>query len=124
MKTPYDRLAKIYTNCTGHMTKMATTPIYGKNSLNILFSGTKRPISNDIPPQIKILNMVIPILMRFCSFVSHCSIVNRIKLSLYASVYMCFGVTCWGRADLLALVCGVYYECVAFPLVSWVKCGT
>ena len=33
MKTPYDRLAKIYTNCTGHMTKMATTPIYGKNPL-------------------------------------------------------------------------------------------
>ena len=30
MRTPYDRLAKIYTNCTGHMTKMATTPIYGK----------------------------------------------------------------------------------------------
>ena len=29
MKTPYDRLAKIYTKCTGHMTKMATTPIYG-----------------------------------------------------------------------------------------------
>ena len=31
MKTPYDRLAKIYTSCTGHMTKMATTPIYCKN---------------------------------------------------------------------------------------------
>ena len=30
MKNPYDRLAKIYTNCTGHMTKMATMPIYGK----------------------------------------------------------------------------------------------
>ena len=45
MKTPYDRLAKIYTYCTGHMTKMATTPIYGKNPLNILFSGTKRPMS-------------------------------------------------------------------------------
>ena len=42
LKTPYDRLAKIYTNCTGHMTKMATTPIYGKNPLNIFFSGTKR----------------------------------------------------------------------------------
>ena len=27
-------------------------------------------ISDDIPPQMKILNMVIPILMRFCSFVS------------------------------------------------------
>ena len=41
-KTPYDRLAKIYTNCTGHMTKMATTPINGKNPLNVFFSG-KRP---------------------------------------------------------------------------------
>ena len=38
MKTPYDRLAKTYTKCTGHMTKMATTPIYGQNHLNILFS--------------------------------------------------------------------------------------
>ena len=27
MKTPYDWLAKICTNCYGHMTKMATTPI-------------------------------------------------------------------------------------------------
>ena len=42
MKAPYDRLAKIYTNCTGHMTKMATMPIYGKNPLNILFSRTKK----------------------------------------------------------------------------------
>ena len=29
IKTPYDRLAKIYTKCTGHITKMATMPIYG-----------------------------------------------------------------------------------------------
>ena len=28
-------------------------------------------------------------------------------MSLSASVYMCFVVTCWERADLLALVCGV-----------------
>ena len=27
-------------------------------------------------------------------------------------------VTCWERADLLALVCDVY-----FPSVSWVRCG-
>ena len=27
---------------------------------------------------------------------------------LCASVYMCLVVTCWERADLLALVCGVY----------------
>ena len=29
-------------------------------------------------------------------------------MSLCASVYMCFVVACWERADLLALVCGVY----------------
>ena len=28
-------------------------------------------------------------------------------MSLRASAYMCFVVTCWERADLLALVCDV-----------------
>ena len=41
-------------------------------------------------------------------------------LSLCPSVYVCFVVTCWERADLFALVCGVYCEFVTFPLVSWV----
>ena len=52
MKTPYDRLAKINdrlakinTNCFGHMTKMAKLPIYSKNPLNIFLSGTKRPMA-------------------------------------------------------------------------------
>ena len=45
-------------------------------------------------------------------------------MSLCASVYMCFVVTCWERADLLALVCGVCCEFATFPLVSWVRCGT
>ena len=45
-------------------------------------------------------------------------------MSLCASVYMCFVVTCWERADLLSLVCGVYCEFVTYPLVSWVRCGT
>ena len=45
-------------------------------------------------------------------------------MSLCASVFMCFVVTCWERDDLLALVCGVYYEFVTFSLVSWVRCGT
>ena len=40
-------------------------------------------------------------------------------LYLCASVYMCFVVTFWERADLLTLVCGVYYEFVTFPLVSY-----
>ena len=30
VKTPYDKLAKIYLKYFGHMTKMAATPIYGK----------------------------------------------------------------------------------------------
>ena len=45
MMTSYDRLAKIYTNCTGHMTKMATTPIYSKNPVYVFFSGTKKPMA-------------------------------------------------------------------------------
>ena len=31
MNTPYDMLARIYAKYFGHMTKMAATPIYGKN---------------------------------------------------------------------------------------------
>ena len=45
-------------------------------------------------------------------------------MSLCASIYMCFVVICWERADLLALVCDVCCEFVTFPLVSWVRCGT
>ena len=40
MKTPNDKLAKIYTDGSGHMTKMADKPIYGKNPLKI-FSRTR-----------------------------------------------------------------------------------
>ena len=36
-------------------------------------------ISDDIPPQMKILNMVIPILMQFCSLSSNWSVASRIK---------------------------------------------
>ena len=35
---------KIWWHDAGHMTKMAATPIYGKNLLNIFFSGTGGPI--------------------------------------------------------------------------------
>ena len=44
-------------------------------------------------------------------------------LPLCSSVYLCLVVTCWERADLLALVYGVLL-CITFPLVSWVRCGT
>ena len=33
MNTPYDKLAEMYAEYIGHMTKMASTPIYGKNPL-------------------------------------------------------------------------------------------
>ena len=36
-------------------------------------------ISDDIPPQMKILNMVIPILMHFCTFDSNPIVESRIK---------------------------------------------
>ena len=45
MTTPYDWLAKTNKNCYGHMTNMATTPIYGKNFSNLFFSGTKRSLA-------------------------------------------------------------------------------
>ena len=37
-------------------------------------------------------------------------------MPLCASVYMYFGVTCWERADLLALVCGVKLRVYHFPI--------
>ena len=45
VKTPYDKIAKIYSKHIGHMTKMAATPIYGKNLLKIFFSRTRRPMT-------------------------------------------------------------------------------
>ena len=48
MTSLYDWLAKTYTNCYGHMTNMATMPIYGKNSLNLFFYGTKRPLALEL----------------------------------------------------------------------------
>ena len=44
VKTPYDKLAKIYTKYFGHVTKLAATPIYGKNHLKIFFR-TRRPVT-------------------------------------------------------------------------------
>ena len=43
--------------------------------LGVIFEG----ISDDMPPKMKILNMVIPIIMHFCSFLSNWSIVSRLK---------------------------------------------
>ena len=44
MEIPYDAGTKVCSNGPGHMTKMAGTPIYGKNPLKI-FSRTRRPMT-------------------------------------------------------------------------------
>ena len=38
----------MFINNTGHITKMATMPIYGKNPSKFFFSGTTRPISTKL----------------------------------------------------------------------------
>ena len=40
-------------------------------------------ISDDIPPKMKMLNMVIPILMHFYSFVSNWSVARRVPRKCY-----------------------------------------
>ena len=44
-------------------------------------------------------------LLYFCSVL--CLLFAIYHMPLYAFVYMCFVFTCWERADLLALDCGV-----------------
>ena len=48
METPYDAGTKVCSNGRGHMTKMAATPIYGKNPLKIFFSRTRRPMTSGL----------------------------------------------------------------------------
>ena len=38
----------MYINISGHMTKMAAMPIYGKKGSKIFFSGTGGPISTKL----------------------------------------------------------------------------
>ena len=45
IKTPCDWLAKMCTNSYGHVTNMATMPIYNKNYSNIFSSGSKTPMA-------------------------------------------------------------------------------
>ena len=42
----------------------------------------------------------------------------------FGSVHCCLMVTCWERADLLALVDDVYCISLLPHVVSWVMCGT
>ena len=44
VEPPWEGGTKVYINGPGHMTKMAATPIYGKNTSKIFFSRTGGPI--------------------------------------------------------------------------------
>ena len=48
VEPPWVGGTKVYINGPGHMTKMAATPIYGKNPSKIFFSRTGRPISTKL----------------------------------------------------------------------------
>ena len=41
VKTPYDKLVKVYAKYFGHMTKMAVTSIYGKTLKNLLLQNQR-----------------------------------------------------------------------------------
>ena len=41
VESPWDEGRKAYSNCLGHMTKMATMPIYGKSFKNLLLCNLK-----------------------------------------------------------------------------------
>ena len=60
-----------------------------------------------------------------CLRVSNCNCYwSNLIQSWFIWHILSFTFCYWERADLLALVCGVYCEFVTFPLVSWVRCGT
>ena len=85
MKTPYELVA-IYsicfvrdTNCSGHLTKLAGTPMYGKNPLNIFLFRTR-------------ILMALGLGMQHCGWqpptVSHFSYVPLIKCKITQKIYM------------------------------------
>ena len=54
MVPPWDRGMEICSNGPGHMTNMATMPIYGKN-IEKIFSGTKQPMTLKVGMQHQVL---------------------------------------------------------------------
>ena len=61
---------------------------------------------NQFKPSSKISLLTVPRRYFFCGSLMFLFSL-MFAMSLCASVYLCFVVTCWERADLLALVCGV-----------------
>ena len=55
MEPPWDGGTKVCSNGPGHMTSMATMPIYGKNLKKNFFSGTKMPMALKLGMQHRVL---------------------------------------------------------------------
>ena len=55
MEPPWVRGMKVCSGDMGHMTKMAAMPIYRKNPLKVLFSGTKVPMTLGLNMQHQVL---------------------------------------------------------------------
>ena len=79
-------------------------PMFHKRVLDIKgFRGWRR--ETGLSPPVNIL-LTVPRRYFFCrSFMGFFCLV--FAMPLCASIYMCLVVTCWERADLLTLVCGV-----------------
>ena len=72
-------------------------------------------ISDDIPPQMKHLNMVIPILTPFCSLVSNCSLASPIKLHAIQQTQTIFDSI---SQDILSQTFGIVQSDVAVTKIS------
>ena len=70
---------------------------------------------NRFKPSSNIFFLTVPRRYFFCGIfmIFFCLV---FAMSMCASGYMCFVVTCWERADLLALVCGVLLWVCHFPI--------
>ena len=64
----------------------------------VLFPSKVSKISQKFLPAAAVIGAFVDLLCFFCLVFA---------MPLYVSVYMCLVVTCWERADLLAVVCGV-----------------
>ena len=59
MEPPWVGGTIVYINGPGHMTKMAATPIYGKNPSKIFFSRTGGPIFMNLVCSIRLLPIIV-----------------------------------------------------------------
>ena len=85
--------------------------------IHILTKGAVGVLLNRFKPSSKIFQGVASFVDYLCYF---CLVFVMLSCT---SSYWCLAVTCWEKAELLALFVMSNCEGVTFPLVSWVRCG-